>query len=112
MMLAEGAVQRGQPHVAVPAYIELARETGEPRIAHRATEAAWKPRMLPAALAGPGIWLKADPQSTQARQIVASLLVNQSSLADALPHLERWLSSDKENVGQAFLQLNTLLARH
>jgi tetratricopeptide (TPR) repeat protein len=112
MMLAEVAVQRGQPHVAVPAYIELARETGDPRIAHRATEVAWNGRMIPAALEAAGIWLKADPESTQARQIVASLLVNQSSLADALPHLERWLSSDKENVGQAFLQLNTLLARH
>jgi tetratricopeptide (TPR) repeat protein len=112
MMLAEVAVQRGQPHVAVPAYIELARETGDPRIAHRATEVAWNARMIPAALEAAGIWLKADPESTQARQIVASLLVNQSSLADALPHLERWLSSDKENVGQAFLQLNTLLARH
>jgi tetratricopeptide (TPR) repeat protein len=112
MMLAEVAVQRGQPHIAVPAYLELARETRDPRIAHRATEIAWNARLVTAALEAAGIWLQVDPESSQARQIVASLLVNQSQLSDALPHLEKWLASDKDNIGQAFLQLNTLLARH
>jgi tetratricopeptide (TPR) repeat protein len=65
-----------------------------------------------AALEAAGIWLQADPESTQARQVVATLLVSQSQLADALPHLERWLAADKDHVGQSFLQLNTLLARH
>ena len=37
LMLVEIAVQRGQPHVAVPAYLELARETRDPRVAQRAT---------------------------------------------------------------------------
>src|SRR4029450_12452153 len=111
VMLAEVAVQRGQPHIAVPAYLELARETRDPRIAHRATEIAWNARMVSAALEAAGIWLQADPESSQARQIVATLLVNQSSLSDALPHLEKWLASDKD-VAQSFLQLNTLLARH
>jgi lipopolysaccharide biosynthesis regulator YciM len=59
-----------------------------------------------------GIWLQADPESVQARQIVATLLISQAQLSDALPHLEKWLASDKANVGQSFLQLNTLLARH
>src|SRR5262245_28521214 len=112
MMVAEVAVQRGQPHIAVPAYLELARETRDPRIAHRATEIAWNARMIPAALEAAGLWLQADPESAQARQIVASLIVNQSPLTDAVPHLEKWLASDKDNVGQAFLQLNTLLSRH
>jgi tetratricopeptide (TPR) repeat protein len=112
MMVAEVAVQRGQPQVAVPAYLELARETRDPRIAQRATEVAWNARFVSAALEAAGIWLQADPASTQARQIVATLLVNQSQLSDALPHLERWLAADKDNVGQSFLQLNTLLARH
>jgi len=112
MMLAEVAVQRGQPQVAVPAYLELARETRDPRIAQRATEIAWNARFVSAALEAAGIWLQVDPESTQARQIVAPLLISQSQLADALPHLEKWLAADKDNVGQSFLQLNTLLARH
>src|SRR5262249_60976889 len=112
MMLAEVALQRGQPQVAVSAYMELARETRDPRIAQRATEIAWNARFVSAALEAAGIWLQVDPESTQARQIVATLLISQSQLADALPHLEKWLAADKDNVGQSFLQLNTLLARH
>ena len=64
------------------------------------------------ALEAAGIWLQADPSSAQARQIVAALLVSQSQLTEARPHLERWLAADRENVGAAFLQLNSLLARH
>ncbi len=112
MMLAEIAVQRGQPHVAVPAYLELARETRDPRVAQRATEVAWNARFMPAALEAAGIWLQADPQSAQARQIIAALLVNQAQLTEAQPHLEKWLATDKDNIGQGFLQLNSLLARH
>src|SRR5262245_42609656 len=112
MMTAEVALQRGQPQVAVAAYLELARETRDPRIAQRATEIAWNARFVAAALEAAGIWLQVDPESIQARQIVATLLVSQSKLEDALPHLERWLAADKENLGQSFLQLNALLARH
>jgi tetratricopeptide (TPR) repeat protein len=112
VMVAEVAVQRGQPNVAVPAYLELARETRDPRIAQRATEVAWNARFVSAALEAASIWLQADPESTQARQIVATLLVSQSQISDALPHLQRWLAADGDNVGQSFLQLNTLLARH
>lgn len=112
MMLAEVAVQRGQPHVAVPAYLELARETRDPRIAQRATEVAWNARFMSAALEAAGIWLQADPESMQARQVLATLLVNQAQLAEAQPHLEKWLAADRGNLGQSFLQLNSLLARH
>jgi len=112
MMLAEVAVQRGQPHIAVQTYLELARETRDPRIAQRATEVAWNARFTSAALEAAGIWLQADPGSAQARQVIAALLVSQQQLSDAQPHLERWLAADGENVGAAFLQLNAQLARH
>lgn len=112
MLLAEIALQRGQNNVAVQSYLELTRETKDPRIAQRATEVAWNARFLGVALETAGIWLAADPESVQARQVLATLLVNQARLADAQPHLEKSLAADKENVGHNFLQLNTLLARH
>ena len=112
MLLAEIALQRGQNNVAVQSYLELTRETKDPRIAQRATEVAWNARFLGAALETAGIWLAAEPESQQARQILAALLVNQSRLADAQPHLEKALAADKDNVGNSFMQLNTLLARH
>ncbi|MGH8641948.1 MAG: tetratricopeptide repeat protein, partial [Burkholderiales bacterium] len=112
MMVAEIAVQRGQPHIAVQTYLELARTTRDPRIAQRATEIAWNARFNSAALEAAGIWLQVDPGSAQARQIIAALLVNQAQLADTQPHLEKWIAADRGNVGQSFLQLSSLLARH
>ena len=112
LLLADIALQRGQINVAVQSYLELARETRDPRIAQRATEAAWNGRFVGAALEAAGIWLAADPESQQARQVVAGLMINQARLADAQPHLEKSLAADKENVGQAFMQLNPLLGRH
>jgi tetratricopeptide (TPR) repeat protein len=112
MMLAEVALQRGQSHIAVQTYLELARETRDPRIAQRATEVAWNARFNSAALEAAGIWLQADPGSARARQFIAGLLVNQARLADAQPHLEKWIATDRDSVGQSFLQLSSLLARH
>ena len=112
MMLAEVALQRGQPHIAVQTYLELARETQDPRIAQRATEVAWNARLNSAALEAAGIWLQVDPASAQARQVIAALLVNQARIADAQPHLEKWIATGRDSVGQSFLQLSTLLSRH
>lgn len=112
LLLAEIALQRGQNNVAVQSFLELTKETKDPRIAQRATEVALNTRFFGAALETAGIWLAADPESQQARQILAALLVNQARLADAEPHLEKWLAADQEHVGSGFMQLNTILARH
>jgi tetratricopeptide (TPR) repeat protein len=112
MMIAEIAQQRGQPQVAVQAYLEIARETRDPRVAQRATEIAWNARLLPAALEAAGIWLRADPESQRARQVIAALLVNQAKLSEALPHLQNWLAADPVNVGATFLQIAALVSRH
>ncbi len=112
LLLAEISLQRGQTNVAVQSYLELTRETKDPRIAQRATEVAWNARLLGVALETAGIWLAADPESQQARQVLVALLINQSRLADVLPLLEKSLAADKDNVGNNFLQLTTLLARH
>jgi tetratricopeptide (TPR) repeat protein len=110
--LAEIALQRGQAHVAVPALLDAARETRDPRLARRATEVAWNARFLPAALEAATLWLQLEPDSARARQTVIALLVNQSRLDDALPHLRQWLSADPESIGQNFLQLSSLVGGH
>lgn len=110
MMLAEIALQRGYVHVAVPLYLEIARETRDPRVAQRATEVAWNAKLTEAALEAAAIWLKADPGSARARQVLAALLVNEQQLEAARKHFEQWLASDREHLGQSFLQLSTLLS--
>ncbi len=112
LTLAEIAAQRGQLHVAVPAYLEATRETKDPRVARRATEIAWNARFMPAALEAATLWLQADPDSARARQTVIALLVNQGQLDTAVPYLEQWLSGYPQQAGQNFLQLSTLVAGH
>jgi tetratricopeptide (TPR) repeat protein len=112
LMMAEVALQRGQPEIAVPALLELARETRDPRLAQRATEAAWNARFPDAAIEAAGIWLQAEPGNARARQVLAAMLASQQKLGPARGHFEQWLASDPQNVGQSFLQLSTLLARN
>ena len=112
IMLAEIAVQRGWPQTAVEALLDAARETLDPRLAQRATEIAWNARMQKEALEAAGLWLKGDPTSQRARQVVAALLVNQEPLSDARGALEQWLSADSPNVGRNFMQLGQRLAQH
>jgi tetratricopeptide (TPR) repeat protein len=112
LLLAEIALQRDQQTVAVESYLELARETKDPRIAQRAAEVAWNAHDSEMALEATNIWLQADPDSTQARQVLATLLIGQSQLADARPQVEKLLAADPPNAGGVFLWLNMLLARY
>jgi tetratricopeptide (TPR) repeat protein len=112
LMMGEIALQRGQPQAAVQAFLEVARETGDPRVAQRATEMAWNARMPKEALEAASLWQKADPGSQQARQVVATLLVNQERLSDARPHLEQWLAREPANIAANFVQLAQLLGRN
>lgn len=112
LLLAELALQRSQPQVAVRSYLDLARDTNDPRIARRAAEIAWNARDVPAALEAAALWLQSDPESSRARQFMGALLVNQEKLEDAMPHLAQWLATDRSGVGHGFIQLSGLLARH
>lgn len=112
LMLAEVALQRGQPQVAVPALLDLARETRDPRLAQRATEVAWNARFPDAALEAASIWLRAEPANPRARQVLGAILVSQQKLDTARGHFEQWLAADREKIGESFLQLSTLLGRN
>jgi tetratricopeptide (TPR) repeat protein len=112
LLVGEIALQRGQTALAVQAYLEAARETKDPRLAQRATEIAWNARMLPAALEAASLWLQGDPESAQAKQVLAALLVSQPKLADTQPYLEKWLAADPAAAGQTFLQIGVLAARN
>lgn len=110
-LLAEIAGQRGNVRLSAKAYLELAQQTRDPRIARRATEVAGFARMNDLALEAAGLWLELEPESPQARQALVSVLVNSNRLTDAKPYLQKLIASDKANVGAGFMQLTALLAR-
>ena len=111
-LLGETALQRGNLDIAVSRYLKLAQTTRDPRIAKRASEIALHARQPFAAERAASMWVEFDPDSLDARQTLAAMLVNLGKLDAAFPHLEKLLASDPENVGSAFMQLNQLLSRN
>ena len=112
LLVGEIALQRGQAPLAARAYLEVARETRDPRIAQRATEIAWNARQPAVALEAASLWLQVEPSSPQARQVLTALMVNQPNIAEAQPQLEKWLAADPAAADQTFLQIAALAARH
>lgn len=111
-LVGETALQRGNLDIAVNRYVKLAKTTHDPRIAKRATEIALHAGNPFAAEQAVTMWVEFEPESADARQTIAALLVNLGKLDAARPHLEKLLASEKEGVGNAFMQLNQLLSRN
>ncbi len=109
-LVAEAALQRGYPEIAMQKYLKLMQTTRDPRIAQRATEIALQLGQPFAAEQAVSLWTELDPDSVSAHQAAAALLVNMGRLDEARPHLEILLASDESTVDQAFMQLNKLLA--
>jgi tetratricopeptide (TPR) repeat protein len=110
-LLAEVAGQRGQVADSAELYLELAKETRDPRIARRATEIALHSRRLDTALQAARIWRETDPDSTAARQAMIGLLaaVGQfDELKSALPPL---LAAEPQFLARNLLNLNRLFSR-
>jgi len=111
-LVGETALQRGNLDIAVSRYVKLAKSTRDPRIAKRATEIALHAGNPFAAEQAVTMWVELEPDSADARQTIAALLVNLGKLDAARPHLEKLLASEKDSVGNAFMQLNQLLSRN
>ena len=111
-LIGETALQRGNLNIAVDRYVKLATNTRDPRIAKRASEIALHAGNPVAAEQATTLWVQLEPDSADARQTIAALMVNLGKLDAARPHLEKLLASEKDNVGSAFMQLNQLLSRN
>ncbi|MCX7200050.1 MAG: tetratricopeptide repeat protein [Proteobacteria bacterium] len=110
-LLAEISAQRGRFDIATAALNDLARSTRDPRIAQRATEIALRSGDFKQAIDASTTWVSIDPESIQARQTVVALLVNGGMLNAAVPHLDRLLVNEGDNIGRGFMQLGSLFAK-
>lgn len=111
-LVGETALQRGNLDIAMSRYIKLAKTTRDPRLAKRATEIALHTGNPYVAEQAASIWIELEPESIEARQTIAAVLVNLGKLDAAQPHFEILLASEKESIGNAFMQLNQLLSRN
>lgn len=121
LILGDVALQRGEPALAARAYLEAARETGNPALARRATEIALSSRQRAMAEQAAKVWLELDPAAERAKQVLASLAAGtplagqaEASETELRNRLERFLAEaalSVSGVGEPFLQLNRVFAQ-
>ncbi len=107
-LVAEVAGQRGAIGIAQSTYLDLARQTRDPRIARRAAEISLFARNQAGALEATRLWAGAEPDSDRAQQTLAALLLNEGKLDEAEPILRELVKQDSAN---AFLHLAALMGK-
>ena len=114
VLVGEVAGQRGELDVAVIALSRAAQRTRDPRLAARATQAGMYAKQYDQALVTARLWVELRPESLEAREALATILLDQNEPAEAQLHLEQALAvaQKKGNLGQVFMRLAGLLARH
>lgn len=93
VLAAEISLQRGLVGTAYRTYLDLARQTRDPRLAQRATEIAFNARISQQALDGARLWTELAPTSPAARQVLSTLLVLNGRWDEAEPLLVQQLAS-------------------
>ncbi|MGH8786485.1 MAG: tetratricopeptide repeat protein [Cupriavidus necator] len=112
VLAAEISMQRGLVGPAYRTYMELARQTRDPRFAQRATEIAFNARIPQQALDSARLWKEISPTSPAAAQVLSTLLVLNGRWDDARPLLQQQLAAVPANHrGEAILQLQQQLSR-
>ena len=113
VLAAEIAVQRGQLGPAAATLLRLAQQTGDPRLARRATEVALSDRALDRALQGARLWARLAPRSQQAQQTYEALLLGSGRLTEAEPRIVARLAQARRDgtLGDAYQQIQRALVR-
>ncbi len=110
IVAAEVAVQRGEPSAAFNTLMKAAHDTGDPRLARRATEVALGARAAPQALEAAQLWRQLDGGSAEAEQTYTSLLVANGRYDDAKPLLQKQIRAEQDPVA-VLERVQRLLAR-
>ncbi len=94
IMAAEVAAQRGEPGAAFGTLLSAARESGDARLARRATELAIANRALPQALEAARLWRELAPQLDEAAHTLGALLIANHLTDAAEPVYAPWVAKD------------------
>ena len=110
IVAAEVAIQRGEANAAYATLMKVAQDTGDPRLARRATEVALSVRAAPQALDAARLWRQLDAGSAEAEQTYSALLVANGRYDEATELLRKQVSADADPVA-ALSRIQRLLAR-
>ena len=96
ILAAEVALQRDQPGAAYATYHSLAAQTGDARLARRATEIAIVAGSLADALDSARLWVRLDPTYPNARKALDTLLLANGRVTEVEPALTRQLTEARK----------------
>ena len=96
ILAAEIALQREQPGAAYATYHSLAAQTGDARLARRATEIAIVTGSLSDALDSARLWVRLDPTYPNARKALDTLLLANGRVTEVEPALTRQLTQARQ----------------
>lgn len=111
-LLAEIAGQRGEAALSAEVYFDLAKNTRDPRIVRRATEAALYARQYTTALEAARMWVAVDPQDKKAQQMLATMLMVTGRGDELAENLSRELAGAGGRTGELLLAQQRALASY
>jgi len=109
LLAADVAYQRGEFEVAAKIYLELAQTVKDPRLARRAAQAATAARQPALVLEAAKVWAGLEPDSSQARNTLAAILISQGPLSESKEFLKKWIA-EANDPSEVFRNLNRVLA--
>lgn len=111
LLTAEMAVQRNMIPVAVRNYLKAAQLSRDPSVAERAAKIAVYARDDKRALKAAKLWVELSPLNTEARQVLATLLVRNNQTDSALEHLETVIADGLGDEQKSYMLITSLLSK-
>ena len=109
-LLTEIANQRGHQALAVKSSADIAKRTGDPRLAKRAAQLAVESGDMNSSIDALRYWSELEPTSLPAARMLSSILLRGGKLDEARPELVRILAAEKVNQGYEFMQVFQMVA--
>ena len=109
-LLAELAIQRNDINSAGHLYLDLAKLTRNTGFAQSAAQLGGMVRNGRLALDAADVWSKLDPESRDAKKVLAEMYIASGNLSKAKPLVKEMLESE-DSKGDGFLYLNNILTR-
>ncbi len=111
VLASEIAAQRGAAGSSAATYLDLARQTRDPRLAQRAAEFALFTGQLKDAADALALWMELDPSSQIPREQLFITMLRSGKLAESQPLVEDLLKREPQRAPDIFVQLARLTAR-
>lgn len=109
-LLGDIAAQRDKPELAAQAYLDLAKNTRDPRVARRAAQLSYEAHQYEPSLEAFRLWQELEPSSPLAKQMWVALLLSGGKLEEAKPHVAAMLKSEPKQLARSFMGLHSALA--